>query len=628
MNEIVYDVIKKIKILNIKILFGVLTVVILFTALIINLSLINKKQNISKKAAITNNSLFEITAVDPSAAAYGTFQSHNQKVVSNQNGIFMTYLKSDGVKQNLNPSIWRLMRSIDGGKTFSMIYESTNPTNPPVLETDKNNIIYLSHPDLLADDAFLYRFTPADNYQNPTITKIPHGSYGGAGKYAMMIDESRNQLYYFSHNGYLNIIGLDGLVKKTIQLMTSGTYAYFHYPELYLDNKTGDLYSGWTTLKIGEYMYRAIHIMKSKDGGLTWQKLNGTILNSPIIPDDSGPTDRVTLDNEFDVHTYLWSIVVKDGKIHLPYEAQFPGNIIQHYVRYDIATGKKDKDIYPEWKGSELSLMSLDGFCATRNRESNFPIYCISTSYNKITGAVKLAVLASFNNGETWQDYAAYDMGGNSPVGGAYSIGGAREISADGYILGSFTDTTKNPPTVNFFKVKTELPVTPIPSPTITLTPTPSPTITLTPTPSPTLTPTPTLFLDPTVTPTLTPFPRPTLTPTQTPSPSPKVTLTPTPTPTITNKNTTKTILIPIKEKSTLQPLPSPTKSIGLIVSPTKSLVKIESNTQNSIQIQPPTPPYNTDQKSIVKKEKKAGFFDSIIQFVNGLICKIRQNCK
>ncbi|MEW6157107.1 MAG: hypothetical protein AB1813_06715, partial [Verrucomicrobiota bacterium] len=39
----------------------------------------------------------ELTCVDPQATGYGTFQSHNQKVVSNRRGIFMTHLRGSSL---------------------------------------------------------------------------------------------------------------------------------------------------------------------------------------------------------------------------------------------------------------------------------------------------------------------------------------------------------------------------------------------------------------------------------------------------------------------------------------------------------------------------------------------------
>ena len=57
----------------------------------------------------------EVTCVDDHACGYGTFQSHNQKVVSNANGIFMTYLREDNEKDPAQPNVWRLRSYCLGG---------------------------------------------------------------------------------------------------------------------------------------------------------------------------------------------------------------------------------------------------------------------------------------------------------------------------------------------------------------------------------------------------------------------------------------------------------------------------------------------------------------------------------
>ena len=399
----------------------------------------------------------EVTTVDPQIISYsGTFQSHNQKVVTNQYGIFMTYMNSrDPDKSEWNT--WRLLRSTDGGKTFTTIYESTNYTLAPVIETDSHGTIYLAYPDWGADytgtNSYLYRFTPENNFTKPTKTTIPFSS--GGGKYSMIIDEGRKQLYYFAYNGTFNVIGLNGEIKSHYQFTTPGTSAYQVYPYLYLD-ANNNVYAAWTNQKFGVYMYWDIHFVLSRDGGLTWQKPDGTVLSLPIVSDETGPTDRITLDDEFDVHTWLWTLIVKNGKVHLPYRAT-TDPYRQHYVRFDLATAKKDLDIYPVWKGETISFLDLDGFCATRVSQSDFPIYCVSGTVDN-----RLGVLVSYDNGTSWHDYAVSDFNDQN----LYAIGGAREVTADGYIIGSYTDaSTIN--AVRFFKVKVEILVNPTPTPTL-----------------------------------------------------------------------------------------------------------------------------------------------------------------
>ena len=84
----------------------------------------------------------EVICVDDRACGYGTFQSHNQKVVSNANGIFMTYLREDNEKDPAKPNVWRLMHSKNGGKTFSVVYEGRNNGRAPCIETDRGGKVY------------------------------------------------------------------------------------------------------------------------------------------------------------------------------------------------------------------------------------------------------------------------------------------------------------------------------------------------------------------------------------------------------------------------------------------------------------------------------------------------------
>ena len=137
--------------------------------------------------------------------------------------------------------------------------------------------------------------------------------------------------------------------------------------------------------------------------------------------------------------------MVKDGKLHFLYLSQTSPVNRQHYVRYDLETGKRDIDIYPDFKGNALTIRS-DGFFATRGNLVNAPLYCIGNCEGKI------GCLASDDNGATWYDYAVSERAFMP-----YSIGGCREISADGNILGSFTDTRDPPGKVYFIRIKAGL---------------------------------------------------------------------------------------------------------------------------------------------------------------------------
>src|SRR6185503_9362908 len=125
----------------------------------------------------------ELTCVDSQATGYGTFQSHNQKVVANRRGYFMTHIRTRN--EAYTAQHWRLSWSRDGGRNFTTLHEGTNATNPAVIETDAENNLYLIRPDFADGHAYLYRFRAAQDYREALISRITNGA---AGKYSMAFD--------------------------------------------------------------------------------------------------------------------------------------------------------------------------------------------------------------------------------------------------------------------------------------------------------------------------------------------------------------------------------------------------------------------------------------------------------
>jgi hypothetical protein len=121
---------------------------------------------------------------------------------------------------------------------------------------------------------------------------------------------------------------------------------------------------------------------------------------------------------------------MKDGKVHFLYLAQTQPPR-EHYVRYDLKTAKRDRDVSPEFKGETISLRGLDGFFATVASRQGSPLYCVSRD----AASSRIACLMSLDNGESWHDHAVSDR-----IANPYAIGGAREVAGDGSVIGSFTD--------------------------------------------------------------------------------------------------------------------------------------------------------------------------------------------
>jgi len=329
---------------------------------------------------------------------------------------------------------WRLSWSRDGGRSFTTLYSATNATNPPVLESDGRGNIYLGRPDFIDGDAYLYRFFASEDYERPHITRIPGGS---GGKYAMMLDAPRRQLYWFVHNyrHTFSRLDLEGRVLPSTKPFSLPSPAVLARPHLSLDAK-GVLHAAWLTVMVPSplpgrhHMYWDIHYMQSPDGGLTWRTMAGTPISIPVPADNSGPTDRITLDDELGIDTWLANFLVKDGKAHFFYMAQnAPPR--QHYVRYDLGSHRREIDLQPEFSGQSLFLQAADGFFASRSNAANSTLYCVAHD----ASAPRLACLASDDNGASWYDYAVSDK-----VARGYATGGCREITPDCWIIGSFTD--------------------------------------------------------------------------------------------------------------------------------------------------------------------------------------------
>lgn len=425
----------------------------------------------------------EETTIDSQSTQSGTYSSHNQKVVSNKHGIFIAYIHSTDPKTA--ESNWRLMRSTDQGKTFSLVYQSTNGTTPPALETDDGGNVFLIHSDYKTGQVFFYRFAASLNFQNPKITKVPN--MGTVGKFATEIDIKRRLIYYFSQYNKFIAFDYGGGVRKNLDLTKNGPNAVMQYPYLYLDN--GDLYVAWTNYNYpslknslgNQTVYRSIHFVTSKDGGTSWQKSDGQPLRFPVTVDETGPSHLVSILPEEYGGLWLSSFIVKNGKAHFVYKVSNtltidPPKIREdrmHYVRFDLKTGQIDKNIYPEFAGENIKLNWRNGYFISGNSQD---LYYVSRSANS------LALLKSSDNGETWHDHTLGDYSSR----GINHITGQPSLTADNKIIGIYTDQDLNSPSrpysVKFFQVNT-LPDT-FPSPNQSSIPSPSVQASLSPSPS------------------------------------------------------------------------------------------------------------------------------------------------
>lgn len=375
--------------------------------------------------------------VDEPVHFYASFQSHNQKIVANQHGIFLAYIRSIDAAELAH---WVIARSTDGGRSFTPLLEGDHPTKAPVLETDAAGDVYAIHSkDHLQNDAapaLVYRLSAAKDFADPTVVELAGAS---AGKYSAHIDETRGQLYFFTFQDAPTpnffVLSLDLDLKAKLALTQYGAVGV-QYPHLRMLG--GDLYAAWTTdpSTIGELNYRDIHFMRSDDGGASWRPTTAgaPAYTLPVVADETGPTQGIVPPDELEATTWLSNHIARAGKLHFFYYAYDGANIDrQHHVRVDIATGQRDVDTQPEWRGQNLTIKSLDGFFAADPDDPDGPLFAVSRD-----PAGRIVVLASDDDGVTWFDYAA-----SAPLvagpDSLYALGGFRRVTTDGQLLGAVT---------------------------------------------------------------------------------------------------------------------------------------------------------------------------------------------
>ena len=229
---------------------------------------------------------------------------------------------------------------------------------------------------------------------------------------------------------------LDGQLVRSIRLLRSGRFATVMYPFLSLAGD-GTLYASWITQQHGRYCYRAIHVMRSPDGGTRWQRLDGHPLEPPIVCDDSGPTQRISGDEELNKHSWLFGCVPQGDKLHVVYSTFpaprrtgfWPAERI-HYVRLDARSGAEElRRSADRLRGRRVALNKWNGFLATRGDDPSAPLYVTAADDERIAGVY------TKDGGCHWEDVAR----DATRFAHCYSIGGCRQVTPEGWVLGSFT---------------------------------------------------------------------------------------------------------------------------------------------------------------------------------------------
>jgi hypothetical protein len=404
------------------------------------------------ESAAERRAAISITTVDAEVTGFGTFQSHNQKVVSTPYGIFLTYAKTPFARAD-----WRLVRSTDGGRTFTTIWHAVHQTHPPALEAAADGTLYMAHGDAGSLASYVYRLSPRTSFALEPIATIV-GGY--AQKFSLLLDEARGRLHYAAYLGphiRFTTLDLEGTVTADVMLTGGETVSSPSYPHIV--SSDGMLYVAWSTDRTvgSNTYYRSIHVVRSPDGGLSWESLAGRALTPPFAGDEAGAATEVTLLSERACVTWLTGFTVQRGKAHFFYLAS-PNPIERgcplagnepRYQRMDASTGVREASgafapagLVLDNPGSHF----INGFFAVAP-ESDELFLATQTADNR------LVVVALDATGTSWR------LLSQSPPlkDHLYAIGGQRSVTCDGLLLGTYTDDSLSPAdvpsAVRFFSV-------------------------------------------------------------------------------------------------------------------------------------------------------------------------------
>ena len=333
-------------------------------------------------------------------------------------------------------------RSTDGGLSFQIAYEEAYGVNPPTLETDEANNLYLIFPTENSNGTRFLKFAPG-NYSSPAVNKTTTAA-GSAGKFASFYDRTRGLLCHATQWGYFLVFDKSGNLTKSKRVWTTGsTGSGPSYPHLFVD-EGGVIHYAMTTHDSADAIpYETIRYLKSTNGGDNWKKMNGTSVSIPVSCDpDSSNSTQINLEDEDTLNTWLGHMHVKNGKAHFMYNTRGVTPVRQHYMRFNATTGVREIDSYTDWGNQwgnpPIQSAEGDGLFASDPDDPAGPLFAVGR-YAESSTRKRLVGLVSHDNGSTWQNRAITPASGAGDIsdGLLTNVGGCRTLTPDGKVIGT-----------------------------------------------------------------------------------------------------------------------------------------------------------------------------------------------
>ena len=362
------------------------------------------------------------------------FQSHNQNIVWTENGLFRSGDFQNWPNGSDNVVV---QRSTDGGRNWSLLFDTgvhRNNLKPPTIEADPAGNVYIVYPN--SSGTRFVKFSSSNGYASP-VTNTLATAASSASKFASAYDPGQNRLYHGTQGGRLLKFDTSGAVDWNKHLITDGGDSRPSYPHVMVD-EFGVIHYAMTVADVGDDVpYTDIRYMKSLDGGSTWRAMDNTVVSAPAAASGTSGATLINRSGEHNYASWLSNMHVKDGKVHFTYQTRNPwepadaGNPptidpYMSYIRYDEATGSREID-RTTLQGAGLAINSESASFASDTSNSTGALYVVGERAD----GKRLHALVSYDNGQTWQDYAesgSYGLIANPSL--------ARSVTPDGKVVG------------------------------------------------------------------------------------------------------------------------------------------------------------------------------------------------
>lgn len=380
-----------------------------------------------------------ITQLDPTGDAnIPTFGSFNRHVVEIKGMYYVSY-------HDANQYI-RIVKSADGGRTWSDLYASGNHTGdqPAAIDTDNSGRLHAVWTDGGVCRYMRFSGTPLVKDIDKTIgsctTKFALAYNPVSDVLYMSRRDSSADVYLIQYDTSGNQISNTKLINHVGNFGTPNEYWDAQYQSIDVD-ASGRLHMIFTPHKwadasiVNGYERVKVMYMYSDNHGVNWKKADGTSITVPFDADNLTAATPVSSESQ------AWGahVLATASHVHILYARQ-DGTAGEKYIRLNRSTGTKEKDYYIPGLNTH-SVLAAD--------PNSSKLYIVSEDDGRPS------LFASTDSGDSWSLYSHLLV---PPTEDVYFFTSALQRVTGGSVLAIHTDYghISGARAVNFYKFRVD----------------------------------------------------------------------------------------------------------------------------------------------------------------------------